>query len=45
MKPIIDHIQFTVKNLEVAESFYDKLIPILGFDINRKAKGKLEQFY
>ncbi len=34
MKPIIDHIQITVKNLEVAEPFYDKLMPILGFDIN-----------
>ena len=25
LKPIIDHIQITVKNLEVAELFYDKL--------------------
>ena len=39
MKPIIDHIQITVKDLHVAESFYDKLMPILGFDINRKSKG------
>ena len=39
MKPIIDHIQITVKNLEVAEPFYDRLMPILGFDINLKSKG------
>ena len=39
MNPIIDHIQITVKNLKVAESFYDKLMPILGFDLNKKSKG------
>ncbi len=41
MKPIIDHIQITVKNLETAELFYDKLMPILGFDLNRKSKGRV----
>jgi predicted lactoylglutathione lyase len=39
MQPIIDHIQITVKDLSVAEPFYDKLMPILGFDINQKSKG------
>ncbi|MBL4905498.1 MAG: VOC family protein [Flavobacteriaceae bacterium] len=39
MKPIIDHIQITVKNLEIAELFYDQLMPILGFDIYKKFKG------
>ena len=39
MKPVIDHIQVTVKDLAVAEPFYDKLMPILGFDIARKGKG------
>lgn len=41
MKPIIDHIQITVKDLNVAESFYDKLMPILGFDLNHKSKGSV----
>jgi catechol 2,3-dioxygenase-like lactoylglutathione lyase family enzyme len=41
MKPIIDHIQITVRDLNVAESFYDKLMPILGFDLSRKSKGKV----
>ena len=27
MKPIIDHIQITVKDMNVAEPFYDKLMP------------------
>ena len=39
MEPIIDHIQITVKDLKVAEPFYDKLMPILGFDLNKKTKG------
>jgi catechol 2,3-dioxygenase-like lactoylglutathione lyase family enzyme len=41
MKPMIDHIQITVKDLKVAEHFYDKLMPILGFDLNRKSKGNV----
>jgi predicted lactoylglutathione lyase len=41
VKPIIDHIQMTVKDLNVAEPFYDKLMPILGFDMNRKSKGRV----
>ena len=44
MKPIIDHIQITVKDLHVAESFYDKFLPILGFDINRKSKGRVDKY-
>lgn len=39
MQPVIDHIQITVKNLDVAEKFYDAFLPVLGFDINRKVKA------
>ena len=42
MQPIVDHIQITVKNLEKAEAFYDKLLPLIGFDLNRKGKGRVE---
>lgn len=41
MQPIIDHIQITVKDLNTAEAFYDKLMPVLGFDLSRKSKGKV----
>ena len=41
MKPVIDHIQITVKDFSAAEMFYDKLMPILGFDLSRKSKGKV----
>ena len=43
MKPVIDHIQITVKDLTVAETFYDKFLPILGFDINQKVKAYIEK--
>lgn len=42
MKPKIDHIQITVKDLIKAEKFYDQLLPILGFDLNKKGKGRVE---
>jgi len=41
MEPKIDHIQITVKNLEAAECFYDKLMPLLGFDLKNKSKGSV----
>lgn len=41
MIPVIDHLQITVKDLSTAELFYDKLMPILGFDLNLKSKGKV----
>jgi catechol 2,3-dioxygenase-like lactoylglutathione lyase family enzyme len=42
MKPKIDHIQITVKDFNKAEKFYDKLMPILGFDLTKKGKGRVE---
>ncbi len=43
MKPIIDHIQITVKDLKAAESFYDKFLPVLGFDLKQKSKGRVAE--
>jgi len=43
MKPIIDHIQITVKDLKIAEPFYDKFLAVLGFDMNLKAKGSVPE--
>lgn len=42
MNPQIDHIQITVQDLENAEPFYDQLMPILGFDLQKKSKGRVE---
>ncbi len=43
MEPIIDHIQITVKDMRVAVPFYDKLMPLLGFDIKRKGSAVIEK--
>mgnify|MGYP003335467103 CR=1 FL=1 len=32
MEPVIDHIQITVRDLDAAAAFYDRLMPLLGFD-------------
>jgi len=42
MQPLIDHIQITVKDLSVAEPFYDKLLPLLGFDLAKKGSAVIE---
>lgn len=36
MEPVIDHIHITVSDFERAEKFYDKLMPILGFNLCNK---------
>ena len=36
MEPIVDHIEITVQDMGVAVPFYDKLMPLLGFDIKSK---------
>lgn len=43
MRPIIDHIQITVKDLNVAEAFYDKFLPLLGFDITKKVTAYIKE--
>lgn len=43
MEPKIDHIQITVKDLKAAEAFYDRLMPVLGFDIQKKSKGRVPE--
>jgi len=42
MEPIIDHIQITVKDMAVAVRFYDKFLPLLGFDLRNKASAVIE---
>ncbi|MGQ0720756.1 MAG: VOC family protein [Candidatus Eiseniibacteriota bacterium] len=43
MEPIIDHIQITVRDMSVAAPFYDKLLPLLGFDIQRRVSAVIEK--
>lgn len=42
MEPIIDHIQITVRDMSVAVPFYDKLLPLLGFDVQSRVSAVFE---
>src|SRR5436190_3946867 len=43
MEPIIDHIEITVKDMSLAVPFYDKLLPLLGFDVQRRVSAVMEE--
>ena len=43
MEPIIDHIQMTVKDMDVAVPFYDKLLPLLGFNPRSRTTAVIEE--
>jgi catechol 2,3-dioxygenase-like lactoylglutathione lyase family enzyme len=43
MQPVIDHIQITVKDLSAAAAFYDRLMPLLGFDPKRRSSAAVER--
>lgn len=43
MQPVIDHIQITVKDMSIAVPFYDKLLALLGFDIQTKVSAVIEE--
>jgi catechol 2,3-dioxygenase-like lactoylglutathione lyase family enzyme len=42
MEPIIDHIQITVKDIAAAEAFYDRLMPLLGYDLAKKSGAVID---
>lgn len=42
VNPVVDHIQITVRDLGVAAPFYDKLMPLLGFDPRRRTRAVIE---
>ena len=43
MEPIIDHIELTVRDIETAAAFYDKLLPLFGFDPRRRSRAVMEE--
>ncbi len=43
MEPIIDHIQITVKDMAVAVPFYNKLLPLLGFDLKKRSEATIAE--
>jgi catechol 2,3-dioxygenase-like lactoylglutathione lyase family enzyme len=43
MEPIIDHIEITVRDMSIAVPFYDKLLPLLGFDVQNKVSAVIDE--
>ena len=43
MEPMIDHIEITVRDMAVAVPFYDRVLPLLGFDPKNRNEAFLEQ--
>ena len=43
MEPIIDHIEITVRDIGVAARFYDKLLPLLGFDLAHRSNARIDE--
>ena len=42
VQPIVDHIQITVADFAEAEPFYDAVLSLLGFDLTRKSRGRVD---
>jgi catechol 2,3-dioxygenase-like lactoylglutathione lyase family enzyme len=43
MEPVVDHLQITVRDLDRAAAFYDRLMPLLGFDPARRTSAVVER--
>ena len=43
MEPFIDHIEITVRDMAVAVPFYDRLLPLLGFDLKSRSSAVIER--
>ena len=43
MKPVVDHIQITVRDMAVAVPFYDLLLPLLGFGKDGRVSAVIEK--
>jgi hypothetical protein len=43
MEPTIDYIEITVGDMNVAVPFYDKLLLLLGFDVQNRVSAVMEE--
>lgn len=43
MEPFIDHIEITVRDIAVAAPFYDRLLPLLGYDLANRTEAVIEK--
>ena len=43
MEPLIDHIEITVGDMAAAVPFYDRFLPLLGFDLRHRSEALIER--
>jgi catechol 2,3-dioxygenase-like lactoylglutathione lyase family enzyme len=43
MEPLIDHIEITVRDMATAVPFYDRLLPLLGFDLGHRSSAVIDR--
>ena len=43
MEPLIDHIEITVRDMDAAVAFYDRFLPLLGYDLSRRSEAFIER--
>ena len=43
MEPWIDHIEITVRDMAVAGPFYDRLLPLLGYDLANRTEAVITE--
>lgn len=43
MEPLIDHIEVTVRDMAAAVSFYDRFLPLLGFELGGRSDALIER--
>jgi catechol 2,3-dioxygenase-like lactoylglutathione lyase family enzyme len=43
MEPLIDHIEVTVGDMATAAPFYDRLLPLLGYDLAKRSEAVIER--
>ena len=41
-EPFIDHIEITVRDVSAASRFYDRLMPLLGYDLRNRSEAVIE---
>lgn len=41
MEPVVDHLQVTVRDFVAAVAFYDRLMPLLGFEPGKRASATI----
>ena len=43
MEPLIDHVEITVKDMAIAVPFYDRLLPLLGYDLAHRTEAVIDR--